>query len=46
MKKLAIGDLVYDFKYIGMIIAIDESIPMYRIEWYAGGWLRYERIAA
>lgn len=44
MCNLKLGDLVYDFEYLGMIIAIDKEISFYKIEWYAEGCDLIDRI--
>ena len=38
MENLAIGDLLYDNRYIGMIIEFNEEYNFYKIQWYARGY--------
>ena len=46
--ELAIGDLVYDNRYLGMIVAIkteeDDITPYYEVEWYAANYAEIDRL--
>ena len=44
MGKLAIGDLLYDNRYIGMIVGFDDQICLYKIQWYASGYSEADTI--
>ena len=35
MENLQLGDLVYDNRYVGMIIGFNDEYNLYKVEWYA-----------
>jgi hypothetical protein len=44
--ELAIGDLVYDNRYLGMIVAInaEDNSVFYEVEWYAANYAEIDRL--
>ena len=44
MEKLQLGDLLYDNRYIGMIIGYSNEYDFYKIQWYASGYSEADTI--